>query len=143
MSNDVRLHLSNVIRQIGGVMNKYILGDMEKRFANLIWEREPIETRELIKLCLEEFNWKRTTMYTMLKRLCERGIFENRKGLVIALISRDEFLLAKGEIFIDESFGGSLPRFILAFAKKKKISDEEIRDIKAMIEEYKGEEKDD
>ncbi|MEA3422541.1 MAG: BlaI/MecI/CopY family transcriptional regulator, partial [Bacillota bacterium] len=96
-------------------MEKYKLGEMEQRFANLIWEKAPVKTRDLIALCAEEFNWKRTTTYTMLKRLCDRQIFVNDNGEVKILLEKENFLAEKGEEFLEETFEGSLPRFLSAF----------------------------
>lgn len=120
-------------------METYKLGEMEQKFADLIWENEPISSRELTQLCEEAFSWKRTTTYTMLKRLCERKIFENNQGLVRALMKKEEFLGAQGEQFVDESFGGSLPRFLAAFTRRKKLSEKEIREIQALIDHHKEE----
>jgi BlaI family penicillinase repressor len=118
-------------------MKKYKLGEKEQKFADLIWEHEPITSRELTELCSKEFDWKRTTTYTMLKRLSDRGIFENKNGTVISLMSKDEFLGAQGERFIEESFGGSLPKFLATFTRHKKLSNREIREIERLIDEYK------
>lgn len=120
-------------------MEKYKLGEMEQKFADLIWEKAPISTRDLIKLCSEIFNWKRTTTYTMLKRLCEREFFENDNGTVKILLAREDFLSEKGEEFLQETFEGSLPRFITAFTRRKKLSREEIQEIQQLIDEF-GEE---
>ena len=117
-------------------MDKYKLGDMEELFARLLWKNAPLSTREMVQLCEKEFMWKRTTTYTMFKRLCERGIFENRDGMVVALLSREDFLLGRGESFLDDNFGGSLPMFIAAFTRKKKLSDDEINEIQKLINEY-------
>lgn len=119
-------------------MDKYKLGDKERKFADIIWQNEPVTSRELTELCADEFSWKRTTTYTMLKRLCDRKIFENRSGTVKSLMSRDEFLAAKGEQFINNSFGGSLPQFIAAFARRKKLSQKEIEEIKYLIDKREG-----
>ncbi|MFZ7132409.1 BlaI/MecI/CopY family transcriptional regulator [Alkalibacter rhizosphaerae] len=120
-------------------MEKYKLGEMEQRFADLIWDQAPIKTRDLIAKCSEEFNWKRTTTYTMLKRLCDRGIFINENGFVTVLIPKNDFLTGKGEEFLEESFGGSLPKFVAAFAKRKKLSKREIEEIQQLINDYKKE----
>ena len=120
-------------------METYKLGEMEQKFADLIWEKEPLTSRELTQLCEEAFNWKRTTTYTMLKRLCERRIFENNQGTVKALMKKEEFLGAQGENFVEESFGGSLPRFLAAFTRRKKLSAEEIEEIRALIDSHKEE----
>jgi len=118
-------------------MKKHKLGEMEQRFADLIWQHEPVTSRELTELCAQEFDWKRTTTYTMLRRLCDREIFKNKNGTVISLMSRDEFLALRGEKFLEESFEGSLPRFIAAFTHRKKLSDREIREIKRLIDGYR------
>lgn len=117
-------------------MERYKLGEMEQKFADLIWEKAPVTTSELIKLCDAAFSWKRTTTYTMLKRLCDRGIFVSENGTVTVSISREEFQGAQGEQFIQETFGGSLPRFLVAFSNRKKLSEKEIAALKKLIEEY-------
>ncbi|MGI6684109.1 MAG: BlaI/MecI/CopY family transcriptional regulator [Bacillota bacterium] len=119
-------------------MKNYKLGEMERKFADLIWEHEPVTSRELTELCAQEFNWKRTTTYTMLRRLCDREIFKNNDGTVISLMSRDEFLALQGEQFLEETFEGSLPRFIAAFTRRKKLSDREVKEIQRLIDGYKG-----
>lgn len=120
-------------------MEQFKLGDMERKFANLVWEHEPIRSRELQQLCETEFQWKKSTMYTMLKRLCDRKLFINQNGLVTSLMSREEFLAAQGELFIQENFNGFLPSFLTAFVKRKKLSQEEITEIRKIIDEYEGE----
>jgi predicted transcriptional regulator len=117
-------------------MAYYKLGVIESRFADIIWDNEPVSTAKLIELCLKELNWKRTTTYTVLKRLCERGIFQTVDSTVSSLISRDNFTSTQSELFIDESFGGSLPAFLAAFTKNKKLSEKEISEIRKMISEY-------
>jgi len=119
-------------------MDNYKLGDKEGKFADIIWQKEPVTTRELTELCAEEFSWKRTTTYTMLRRLCDRGIFENRNGTVYSLMTRDEFLAAKGEQFINKSFGGSLPQFVAAFTRRNRLSEKEIMEIRRLIDMQKG-----
>ena len=115
------------------------LGHMETRLAELIWQREPLASGELVKLCAEAFSWKKSTTYTMLKRLCQRGIFINDGGTVRALLSRDEFYAIQSEQFVEETFAGSLPRFLAAFTRRKKLSDEEIALIRKMIDDYQEE----
>lgn len=117
-------------------MDAYKLGEMEQRFADMIWERAPIASGALAKLCEEAFGWKRTTSYTMLKRLCDRGIFINQDGVVTSLMGREEFLAAQGEKFIQENFGGMLPKFLIAFTKRKKLSKKDIDEIRKIIDEY-------
>lgn len=117
-------------------MEKYRLGEMEQRFADLIWENAPIASGELAKLCEKEFNWKRTTSYTMLKRLCEKGISENVKGVVSVLITKEEFGAAQGEQLLKDNFNGSLPHFLAAFTRRNKLSEKEIQELKKLIEEF-------
>ena len=120
-------------------MESYKLGEMEGRFADLIWANEPLSSRALTELCNEAFEWKRTTTYTMLKRLCDRGIFQNNNGLVSALISKAEFGAAQGEQLLNTSFNGSLPQFLAAFTRRKKLSEKEILEIKQLIDGYNEE----
>jgi len=122
-------------------LEKYKLGIKERRFAEMIWQNEPVTSRELTELCVEEFDWKRTTTYTMLKRLCDRKIFENKNGTVYSIISKDEFLTAQGEQFIKRSFGGSLPQFIAAFSRRNKLSNDEINEIQRLIDKHKEDRK--
>ncbi|MDE5597611.1 MAG: BlaI/MecI/CopY family transcriptional regulator [Lachnospiraceae bacterium] len=117
-------------------MEPYKLGEMEQRFADMIWEQAPIASGALAKLCEEAFGWKRTTSYTMLKRLCERGIFANQGGTVTILMTKEEFQAAQGEQFLNENFNGSLPQFLLAFSRRKKLSGQEVEELKKLIEEY-------
>ena len=118
-------------------MEKIRLGNIESRFADIVWARAPLSTSELIKLCEAEFDWKRTTTYTVLKRLSERGIFKNDNGTVTVLISKDEFYSMQSEKVVNESFGGSLPAFIAAFTSRQNLSDDEIAKIRAIIENMK------
>ena len=117
-------------------MEPYKLGEMEGRLAELIWAHAPVSTRTLIGLCAEAFGWKRTTTYTMLKRLCERGIFASQDGMVTALLAREDFQAAQGEQFLNETFGGSLPRFLAAFTRRRSLSGQEIQEIQKLIEDY-------
>ena len=115
-------------------MDETKLGAIESRFADIIWQHAPLASGELAKLALAELNWKRTTTYTVLKRLCERGLFENQNGTIVALVSRDAFYARQSEKIVDESFSGSLPAFVAAFASRKKISEAELDELQAMIE---------
>lgn len=105
-------------------MAEYKLGAVEMRFADLIWENEPVASGKLVKLCEKELDWKKSTMYTVLKRLCERGIFANTNGVVTSLISKQDFLAKQSEEFVEEAFDGSLPRFLAAFSRGKKLSEQ-------------------
>ncbi len=117
-------------------MEQFKLGEMEQKFADLIWEKAPIGSGELAKLCESAFAWKRTTTYTMLKRLCDRKLFVNKDGLVTVLMTREEFRAARGEQFINEAFDGSLPQFLAAFSRRKRLSSGEITELKKLIDTY-------
>ena len=110
------------------------MGVLESRFADIIWHNEPMSSRDLIKMAEKELNWKSTTSYTVLKRLCERGIFQLRNKIVTSLISREEFYGMKSEQFVEETFDGSLPAFIAAFGTRKKLSSEEVDELKRLID---------
>ena len=113
------------------------LGTVETRFADLIWENEPISSGELVKLCEEKLSWKKSTTYTILRRLCERGIFLNQKGMVTSRLSKDEFHAMQSEKFVEDTFEGSLPRFLAAFSTRKKLSDDEINQLQKLIDELR------
>ena len=117
-------------------MEEMKLGLIESKFADIIWDNEPLTSRELVKLCLEKLEWKKSTTYTVLKKLCDRGIFQNQEGTVTALISREDFHAMQSEKFVEETFAGSLPAFLAAFTKRKALSAREIDQIKKMIEAY-------
>ena len=112
------------------------LGLVESRFADLIWSHEPLPSRELVKLCEIELNWKKPTTYTVLRRLCERGIFRNEGGLVTSLISREEFYALQSERFVEENFSGNLPSFLAAFTRRRSLSRAEIEEIRRMIDGF-------
>ena len=112
------------------------LGAVESRFADLIWGNEPLPSRELVKLCEEALHWKKPTTYTVLRRLCERGIFRNEGGLVTSLISRDEFYAMQSERFVEENFSGNLPSFLAAFTRRRSLSAAEIEEIRRMIDTF-------
>lgn len=117
-------------------MDELKLGLVESRFADIIWQNEPLSSRALVQLCAQELEWKKSTTYTVLKKLCERGIFQNREGIVTSLISKADFHAMQSEKFVEETFDGSLPAFFAAFTKRKNLTAEEIREIRAMIDGY-------
>ncbi len=117
-------------------MKEYRLAETEARFAELIWQREPISSPELVRLCEKEFKWKKSTTYTVLKKLCDRGIFRNEKAVVTSLISREEFFSYKSRKFVEDSFGGSIPRFLAAFMGGKKLTAQEAEEIKKVIDDF-------
>ena len=118
-------------------MREVELGDVQAAFADIIWANEPIGSGELVKICEKEFNWKKPTTYTVLRKLCEKGLFRNEDGVVTSLISKEEFNASKSEKFIEDTYDGSLPAFIAAFMSHKKISQGEIDEIQKMINDYK------
>ena len=117
-------------------MEEMKLGLVESKFADIIWSNEPLSSRDLVKLCQENLEWKKSTTYTVLKKLCERGIFQNRDGLVTSLISRGDFYAMQSERFVEETFEGSLPAFLAAFTKRKALTAQEIDEIRRMIASY-------
>lgn len=114
------------------------LGVIETRFAELIWEREPLSSGELVKLCQQELNWKKSTTYTVLKKLCQRGLFQNENGEVRSLVSKQEFQAMQSRQFVEETFDGSLPAFLAAFTSRQRLSQEEIRQMEALIDQNRG-----
>lgn len=120
-------------------MEDYTLGVVETKFAQIIWNNEPISSGQLVKLCETELNWKKPTTYTVLRKLCERGIFQNIDGKVTSLVSEQEYYAVQSEKFVDETFEGSLPAFFAAFTKRKQLSREEIEALRQMIDSYSGE----
>lgn len=112
------------------------LGAVESRFADIIWFHEPLPSRELVALCQQQLNWKKPTTYTVLRKLCERGIFKNEGGIVSSAISRQEFYAIQSERFVEEAFEGSLPAFLAAFTVRKNLTPEEVASIRRMIASY-------
>ncbi len=118
-------------------MKEYRLTDTESKFADIIWAKEPIQSGELVKLCEIELNWKKSTTYTMLKRLENKEIFENRNGIVSSIIKKDEFYAEQSKQFVEETFDGSLPKFLASFTRSKKLSNKEINELQRLINEHK------
>ena len=114
------------------------MGPAETQFAEIIWSNEPIASGLLSKKAEEILNWKKTTSFTVLKRLCERGIFQNQNVTVTSLISKEEFFARHSEAYVEETFGGSLPAFMAAFSTRKKLTDKEIDEMKNLIEKMRG-----
>ena len=119
-------------------MDEIKLGVVESRFAEIIWQSEPISSGDLVKKCEGELKWKKSTTYTVLKKLCERGIFQNEKGTVTSLISQEDFYSMQSEKFVEETFEGSLPAFIAAFTKRKRLTSSEIDELQKLIENMRG-----
>ena len=117
-------------------MEETKLGAVESRFAELIWANEPLKSGELVALCEQELNWKKSTTYTVLKKLCQRGLFINEGGMVRSLISREDHFAMQSEQFVADTFASSLPAFLAAFTRRKALSPDEIAQIRQMIETY-------
>ena len=113
------------------------LGVVQERFADLVWANEPVASGELVKICEKELEWKKSTTYTVLRKLCEKGLFKNEDGTVTSLISKDEFYSAKSKQIVEDSYSGSLPAFIAAFISNKKLTAKEADEIQKMIDEFK------
>ena len=111
--------------------------ESEYRFCLILWEHEPIKSGELVNLCREQLGWKPTTTYTVIKRLAERGVLKNENTVVTSLVSRDEAQAAEIDEMVDTTFGGSVPAFLAAFTKRRKISEEELDAIQEMIDRYR------
>ena len=119
-------------------MSDIRMGEAESRFAEIIWNNEPLPSGQLAKLAEGELNWKKTTSFTVLKRLCDRGIFQNNGGTVTSKLSREEYFALHSQQYVAENFGGSLPAFITAFSSHKKLSDQEVDALKKLIDGMKG-----
>ena len=116
------------------------IGEVQERFANLVWDHEPIPSGQLVKLCEQELNWKKPTTYTVLRKLCEKGLFRNEDGLVSAVLTREQFASRRSEQFVDNASHGSLPAFVAAFTAQKPLSAQEAEEIQEMISKFrKGE----
>ena len=115
------------------------LGVVQERFADIVWAHEPIGSGELVKLCEKELNWKKSTTYTVLRKLCEKGLLQNEDGIVTSLISKESFYSAKSEQIIKESFEGSLPAFVAAFISRKNLTQKEADEIQRMIDTFRKE----
>jgi len=117
-------------------MSVYIMTEGELKLAEIIWEKEPVNSGDLVDICNQKYEWKKSTTYTVLKKLCSQQIVQNIDSMVISLIKREEYLLRKSEKFIADNYSGSLPGFIAAFMKKKKLNQNQINELKKMIDEY-------
>lgn len=113
------------------------LGEVQSRFADIVWAYEPVGSGELVKICEKELNWKKPTTYTVLRRLCEKGLFKNEDGVVSSLVSRNDFYSARSEQFVRETFNGSLPAFIAAFTSRRALSEKDADEIQKIIDEMR------
>ena len=120
-------------------MQEYSLGAIETRFAELIWKNEPVSSGRLVQLCQQQLGWKKSTTYTVLRRLCDKGLFRNADGQVTALLSREAFYARQSKAFVETAFGGSLPGFLAAFSRGKRLTEAEISALEALIEKSREE----
>jgi predicted transcriptional regulator len=120
-------------------MIDYKLTEAEESLAEIIWKNEPIKSPDLVKVCDEEFNWKKSTTYTMLKRLEVKGIVKNNNSIVESLIKKDDFYSEQSNIFVEENFQGSLPKFLAAFTRKNKLSENEVLELQSLINDHREE----
>lgn len=116
---------------------EYRLTEAEENLAEIIWGNEPIRSPELVRICEEEFDWKKSTTYTMLKRLENKNIVKNNNSIVESLIKKDDFYSEHSKIFVEEKFGGSLPKFLVAFTKRQKLSHKEVKELQKLIDQHK------
>ena len=117
------------------------LGAVQERFADIVWANEPITSGDLVKVCEKELGWKKPTTYTVLRKLCEKGLLQNENGIVTSLISKENFYSERSTQIVEESFAGSLPAFVAAFISKKELTSAEVDDIQRMIDTFKNENK--
>ena len=120
-------------------MIQYKLGPVEASFAAIIWDNEPLTSAELVKLCQEKLRWKKSTTYTVLRRLCQRGLFQNENGTVTSLVGREDFAARQSREFVDEAFGGSLPKFLAAFSGGRGLTGEEAAQLQKLIDQSREE----
>ena len=113
------------------------LGEVQERFARIVWENAPIASGDLVKLCADTLGWKKSTTYTVLRKLCDKGLFENDNGIVKVLVTADGYQAKKSEEVIEEFFDGSLPAFVAAFANGKKVTAEEVDELQRLIDEMR------
>ena len=118
-------------------VKEYKFTEIEEKFADIIWRNEPIGSGDLVKLCEKEMNWKKSTTYTVLKKLCEKGIFQNENAVVTSIITKKEYNAKQSIRFVEDTFGGSLPKFLTAFIGGKKLSDHQAEELKKLIDNHK------
>ena len=114
------------------------MGVIETRFAEIIWKNEPISSGELVKLCAKELEWKKPTTYTVLRKLCQKGIFINEGGTVRSLMNKEQYYAAQSRQYVDETFEGSLPAFMAAFSSGRRLSEKDVKEIRALLDSWEG-----
>ena len=121
-------------------MNDIELGTVQERFADIVWANEPLGSGELVKLCEAQMGWKKSTTYTVLRKLCDKGILKNEDGVVTSLVSKEQFYAEKSSQVVEDSFNGSLPAFVAAFVSKKKLTAKEAEEIQKLITDFRAKE---
>ena len=119
-------------------MSNYILADGEYRLRSLIWDHAPIPSGQLVRLCEEEFGWKKSTTYTQVRRLADKGLLQNEQAVVTPLVTRDQVQREESNRFVSRTFGGSLPGFVAAFLKGRTLSESEAEELKTLIDQHRG-----
>lgn len=117
-------------------MIDYYLTDAEENLMDIVWQYQPLASTRMVELCAELFNWKKSTTYTMLKRLQNKSVLVNDRATIRATISKEQFYAEQSKRFVDSKFGGSLPQFITAFSRRTQLSKREIDALKALINQY-------
>lgn len=118
-------------------MESLKLCESDYRFICVIWDNEPLTSGKLVELCASELGWKKSTTYTTLKKLCEKGFAKNENTVVTSLVNKEDVVAYASDHFVNQTFGGSLPQFLVAFLGGKKISEEEAEELKKLIDEHK------
>jgi predicted transcriptional regulator len=121
---------------MAGYMARFHLGEQETKFANIIWENAPLKSAELVRLASLHMQWKKSTTYTMLRRLCQRGLFKNENTMVYVKLTKDQFYGGQSRKYVEDTYGGSLPRFIASFTGGKKLTQEQAEGLKRLLDEY-------
>jgi len=119
------------------IMKEYKLTESEEKFADIIWQNEPVGSGDLVKLCEKEMNWKKSTTYTVLKKLCEKDIFQNENAVVTSIITKEDYYANQSIRFVEDTFGGSLPKFLTAFIGGKKLNKNQAEELKKLIDEHR------
>lgn len=119
-------------------MEEFKLCNSDYRFMMIVWDHAPVGSGELVRLCREQLGWKKSTTYTEIKRLCEKGLLKNEKAVVEPLVTREEVQAQESDAFVERTFAGSLPGFLTAFLGGKKLSDREAEELKNLIDHYRG-----
>lgn len=118
-------------------MKEYKLTEVEEKFADIIWQNEPIGSGDLVKISEKEMNWKKSTTYTVLKKLCEKGIFKNENAIVTSILTKEAYYANQSVSFVEDTFGGSLPKFLTAFIGGKKLDKNQVEELKKLIDEHR------